>query len=46
MSSLPLKITGKCVAEDDTLFANMDAAIARGYPQVKQAQEAKTGAIL
>jgi uncharacterized Rossmann fold enzyme len=46
MSSLPLKITGKCVTEDDILFANMDAAIARGYPQVKQAQEAKTGAIL
>lgn len=46
MSSLPLKITGKCVAEDDILFANMDAAIARGYPQVKQAQEAKTGAVL
>ena len=46
MNSLPLKITGKCVAEDDTLFANMDAAIARGYPQVKEAQPAKTGAIL
>jgi uncharacterized Rossmann fold enzyme len=46
MSSLPLKITGKCVAEDETLFANMDAAIARGYPQVKEAQSAKTGAIL
>jgi hypothetical protein len=36
MSSLPLKITGKCVAEDETLFANMDAAIARGYPQIKK----------
>ena len=46
MSSLPLKITGKCVAEDETLFANMDAAIARGYPQVKEAQPAKSGAIL
>jgi len=46
MSSLPLKITGKCVAEDEALFANMDAAIARGYPQVKQALTAKTGAIL
>jgi len=46
MSSLPLKITGKCVAEDDILFANMDAAIARGYPQVTEAQPAKTGAIL
>ena len=46
MSSLPLKITGKCVAEDETLFANMDAAIARGYSQVKAAQPIKTGAIL
>jgi hypothetical protein len=46
MSSLPLKITGKCVAEDETLFANMDAAIARGYPQIKEAQPAKLGAIL
>jgi uncharacterized Rossmann fold enzyme len=46
MSSLPLKITGKCVAEDETLFANMDAAIARGYPQIKEAQPAKNGAIL
>jgi len=46
MSSLPLKITGKCVEEDETLFANMDAAIARGYPQVDQAHQAKTGAIL
>jgi len=46
MSSLPLKITGKCVAEDETLFAYMDAAIARGYPQVTEAQAAKTGAIL
>jgi len=46
MSSLPLKITGKCVEEDETLFANMDAAIARGYPQVTEAHPVKTGAIL
>jgi uncharacterized Rossmann fold enzyme len=46
MSSLPLRITGKCVAEDETLFANMDAAIARGYPQVREAQPAQSGAIL
>lgn len=46
MGSLPLKITGKCVAEDDILFANMDAAIARGYPQVTEAHPVKTGAIL
>jgi hypothetical protein len=27
MSSLPLKITGKCVADDETLFAHMDARL-------------------
>ena len=46
MSSVPLKITGKCVAEDETLFGYMDEAIARGYPQVKQAELAKTGSVL
>ena len=46
MSSVPLKIVGKCVAEDETLFAHMDAAIARGYPQVKQAEPANTGSVL
>jgi uncharacterized Rossmann fold enzyme len=46
MSSVPLKITGKCVAEDETLFAHMDAAIARGYPQIKEAQPIKTEPIL
>jgi len=46
MSSVPLKIVGKCVAEDETLFAHMDAAIARGYPQVKQAEPAHTGSVL
>jgi hypothetical protein len=46
MSFLPLKVNGKCVADDDTLFAHMDAAIARGFPQVKQAGLEKTGSIL
>jgi uncharacterized Rossmann fold enzyme len=46
MSSVPLKITGKCVADDETLFAHMDAAIARGYPQIKEAQPIKTEPIL
>jgi uncharacterized Rossmann fold enzyme len=46
MSSVPLKIVGKCVAEDETLFAHMDAAIARGFPQVKQAEPAHTGSVL
>jgi uncharacterized Rossmann fold enzyme len=38
MTFLPLKITGKCIAGDEELFANMDAAIARGYPEIAQAQ--------
>ena len=42
MSFLPLKITGKCVADDETLFANMEAAILRGYPQVTEQAEAHT----
>jgi uncharacterized Rossmann fold enzyme len=46
MSFLPLKVNGQCVADDETLFAHMDAAIAKGYPQVKQAEPAKTGAVL
>ena len=46
MSLLPLKITGQCVSDDETLFAHMDAAIARGYPQVTQAQDPKEGKIV
>ena len=46
MSFLPLKVTGQCVADDDTLFAHMDAAIARGYPQVVHNQHAHAGPIL
>ena len=46
MSSVPLKIVGKCVAEDETLFAHMEAAIARGLPQVKQAEPIKTGSVI
>jgi uncharacterized Rossmann fold enzyme len=46
MSSVPLKIIGKCVAQDETLFAHMEAAIARGLPQVKQAEPIKTGSVI
>ena len=46
MSFLPLKITGQCVADDETLFAQMDAAIARGYKQIKQSEPSKTGSIV
>jgi uncharacterized Rossmann fold enzyme len=46
MSFLPLKITGQCVSDDDTLFGHMDAAIARGYPQVTQALDPKEGKIV
>jgi hypothetical protein len=46
MSFLPLKVTGQCVADDNTLFEHMDAAIARGYPQVVHNQNTHTGPIL
>jgi uncharacterized Rossmann fold enzyme len=46
MSSVPLKIVGKCVAEDETLFAHMEAAVARGLPQVKQAEPVKTNPVI
>ena len=46
MSFLPLKITGKCVADDETLFTNMESAIARGLPQVKQSEPPKDGTIV
>lgn len=46
MSFLPLKITGQCVSDDETLFGHMDNAIARNYPQVKQSELPKEGGIL
>ena len=46
MSFLPLKITGQCVSDDETLFGHMDNAIARNYPQVKQSELPKEGRIL
>ena len=46
MSFLPLKITGQCVADDETLFSQMDAAIARGYKQIRQAETPKKGSIV
>ena len=39
MTFNPLKVIGKCVAGDAELFANMDAAIARGYPEVTRQPE-------
>lgn len=34
MDFLPLKVTGTCVADDETLFANMEKAILWNYPEV------------
>jgi uncharacterized Rossmann fold enzyme len=45
MAFVPLKIIGKCVADDETLFANMDAAIARGYPQITKSGDLKEDVI-
>jgi uncharacterized Rossmann fold enzyme len=41
MTFVPLKIVGRCVADDETLFQNMEAAVARGFPQVKNQESAK-----
>ena len=45
MTFVPLKIVGKCVADDETLFTHMENAVARGYPQITKQGEAKDGAI-
>jgi uncharacterized Rossmann fold enzyme len=41
MTFVPLKIVGRCVADDETLFQNMEAAVARGFPQVTKQESAK-----
>jgi len=46
MTFVPLKIVGKCVADDETLFQNMEAAIARGYPQILKQEPIKDGMIM
>jgi uncharacterized Rossmann fold enzyme len=45
MTFVPLKIVGKCVADDETLFQNMENAVARGYPQVLKQESPKDGVI-
>jgi len=45
MAFVPLKIVGKCVADDETLFQNMENAVARGYPQVLKQEPIKEGMI-
>ena len=45
MTFVPLKIVGRCVADDETLFQNMEAAVARGYPQVLKQEPIKNGMI-
>ena len=46
MTFVPLKIVGKCVADDETLFQNMEAAVARGYPQILKQEPIKDGMIM
>jgi len=46
MTFVPLKIVGKCVADDETLFQNMEAAVARGYPQILKQESIKNGMIM
>jgi len=46
MTFVPLKIVGRCVADDETLFQNMEAAVARGYPQILKQEPIKDGMIM
>lgn len=41
----PLNVIGKCVAGDEELFANMEAAISRGLPEVLEPGAIKEGVI-
>jgi len=45
MTFVPLKVTGKCVADDETLFCNMEATVARGYQEVLKQEPAKEGIV-
>ena len=46
MTFVPLKITGKCVMDDETLFTHMESAVERGYPQITKQELPKDGAIM
>jgi uncharacterized Rossmann fold enzyme len=46
MTFVPLKITGKCVMDDETLFTHMESAVERGYPQIAKQKLPKDGAIM
>lgn len=45
MSFVPLKITGSCIADDETLFRNMEHAIAQGLPEVLKQEPVREGVI-
>ncbi len=45
MDYLPLNVIGKCLASDEELFANMDAAIERGLPEISDKAPAHDGVI-
>lgn len=45
MSFVPLKVTGACIATDETLIRNMEHAIAQGLPEVMRQEPAREGVI-
>jgi len=45
MDFVPLKVTGSCIADDETLFRNMELAIARGLPEVLRQEPAREGLV-
>lgn len=45
MDLVPLKVVGKCVAGDEELLSNMEAAIVRGYQEILKAENPRDGVI-
>lgn len=42
---IPMHVIGRCVADDETLFCNMEQAIERGLPEVLAQETAREGVV-
>lgn len=45
MAFVPLKVVGSCVMDDETLFGHMEAAVARGFPEVTEQLPIRDGVV-
>jgi len=42
---VPFHMVGRCIASDEELYGNMEAAIARGYPEISTMEPARAGTV-